>query len=820
MKKWIVMLSMVALSTWAQEATVKVTVSEPGKAISPDLFGIFFEDINYAADGGLYAELIQNRSFEYSDARVRHWHALTAWDLIKRYGGEGAVRVGDSGPLHPNNPHYAILTIDQAGSGVGLLNAGFDGITLNAGENYNVSLFARVASGSPEPLVVRLEGRNGALLGEAEFSGLTKDWAQYKATIKSVPGAGDARLVVLASGEGELHLDVISLFPDKTFRNRPNGLRADLAQVIADLKPKFMRFPGGCLVHGYGLDNMYRWKDTVGPIEERKEQFNIWHYHQTMGLGYFEYFQFCEDIGAKPIPVVPAGVCCQNFHRGQQGLPMAEMPDYVQEVIDLVEYANGPATSTWGAKRADAGHPEPFNLEYIGVGNEDKQTPEFRERFKMIYDAMREKHPEITIIGTVGPAPSGGDFDEGWKFANELNIPMVDEHYYLGPGVFLAMLNRYDDYDRDKSKVYLGEYAAHDRDRRNTLRSALAEAAYMTSLERNGDIVPFASYAPMLGKEHHTQWNPNLIYFNNTEILRTANYYAQQLFSVNEGDYYLPTKVELELESWTVNGIMLGAWDTQAQFDDVMLVNQTGTLIEESFDEALPKDWMPLSGRWEAVDGVYCQTSSESPALSRLAFTDDQSGYVLTLRAKKSSGAEGFLIGFGAIDADNYFWWNIGGWRNTRHCIEVAHNGNRSSIGVQTEGHVESNRWYDIKIEVTGERVTCWLDGELIHDFAEDGDPRISSAAASCVRDSGTGDIIFKLVNVSDEAQKTHVDLSGVGDIRTEARKTVLCGDPNAYNTFQSPRNIVPSESDFSVSENFSYEAPPNSLTVIRMKAR
>lgn len=313
-----------------------------------------------------------------------------------------------------------------------------------------------------------------------------------------------------------------------------------------------MRFPGGCLVHGDGLGNMYRWKNTIGPIEQRVEQRNIWNYHQSMGLGYFEYFQFCEDIGAKPLPVVPAAVSCQNSGgtwriggTGQRGLPLSEMQDYIQEVLDLIEYANGPVTSTWGAKRAEAGHPKPFNLEYIGIGNEDKQTPEFRERFKMIYDVVKAKYPKITIIGTVGPAPDGDDFEQGWKFANENKVEMVDEHYYKEPNWFLENLTRYDAYDRKASAIYLGEYAAHDVKRKNTLRSALAEAAYMTSLERNGDVVSMASYAPLLAKAGNTQWSPDLIYFNNTEVKPSVNYYVQQLYGQNAGDEYLTTKVIL-----------------------------------------------------------------------------------------------------------------------------------------------------------------------------------------------------------------------------------------------------------------------------------
>jgi alpha-N-arabinofuranosidase len=555
--KWIAMAAIVTplLSHPAQAenivlaapAIVTVQAGQP-KYISPDLFGIFFEDLNYAADGGLYAELVQNRSFEYSAADSKNWNSLTAWELVQN-DGTGSVVVETNSPLNAGNPHYAVLTVENGGNGVGLRNAGFDGIVVKVGEKYDVALFAREISGQPAPIIVRLESKAGTNYGEVVIPKMTRDWARYTGTIKATGSDSAARLVVLAKNSGALALDEISLFPRKTFHGRANGLRPDLAQVIADLHPKFMRFPGGCLAHGDGLDNMYRWKDTIGPVEQRKGQPNIWRYHQSVGLGYFEYFQFCEDIGAKPLPVVAAGVCCQNsgylithkYGIGQKGLPMELMPAYVQDVLDLIEWANGPVTSTWGAKRAAAGHPKPFNLEYLGVGNEDAQTDVFRERFKMIYDAVKAKHPEITVIGTVGPDPAGSDYDAGWKFANEQHLEMVDEHGYKPPQWFWENLERFDAYDRTKPKVYLGEYAAHETDRANTLRSALAEAAYMTALERNGDIVRLASYAPLLANERHTQWRPDMIYFNNTNIVRTVNYYVQQLFGQNQGEVYLPT---------------------------------------------------------------------------------------------------------------------------------------------------------------------------------------------------------------------------------------------------------------------------------------
>jgi len=520
-----------------------------GKKISSDLFGLFFEDINYSADGGLYAELVQNRSFEYNPTERSEWNPFSYWEYISPGFSYGRVSVETSAPVHPNNPHYVVLDVEHVGkevkfvgiSGVGLKNSGFDGMVVKEKDQYNFSMFVSQLSKNPISFSISLRTPKGKVLAESKITTSSGEWTKYTASLIPTQSCDTASLFILATTEGKFAIDVVSLFPEKTFKNRPNGLRADLAQMLADMKPGFIRFPGGCLVHGDGLGNMYRWENTIGPIEQRKEQRNIWGYHQTAGLGYFEFFQFCEDIGAKPLPVLPAAVSCQNSGgtwriggTGQKAVPMDEMKDYIQEVLDLIEWANGPVTSVWGARRAAAGHPASFNLQYVGIGNEDKMTPEFEQRFKMIFDAVKDKHPEITVVGTVGPAPDGEDFTKGWKIANDQKVPVVDEHYYTSPEWFISNQKRYNAYPRNATQVYLGEYASWG----NKLRNAIAEAVYMTSLERNGDVVRMASYAPLLAKKNFTQWKIDMIFFDNTVICPTPNYYVQKMFSANQGDYY------------------------------------------------------------------------------------------------------------------------------------------------------------------------------------------------------------------------------------------------------------------------------------------
>lgn len=562
--------------------TLQLAAQPSGKPISENLVGIFFEDLNYAADGGLYAEMVQNRSFEYTPSDVNwgknphnNWYYFTSWGLVRDHAAIAAISLETNNPVHPNNPHYLVFNaLTRGKKGVGLRNEGYDGMVIRKGEEYDFSVFLRLMSEKVIPVKIQLTDEKKQVLAEAEITARSKDWHKYTAVLTSTADADTASLVILFQQEGKIAVDMVSLFPKNTFKNRPNGLRKDLAQAIADLNPSFMRFPGGCLAHGDGLDNIYNWKRTIGPVEQRLEDKNIWNYRQSFGLGYFEYFQFCEDIGAMPVPVVAAGVSCQNSARtkgtGQECIPMEQMKGYIQDILDLIEYANGPATSTWGKKRAEAGHPEPFKLEYIGIGNEDKITPGFQERFKMICKAVQAKYPEIKLIGTSGPFDAGEDFELGWKAAREQNVALVDEHYYKDAGWFFSNLKRYDSYPRTGPKVYLGEYASWG----NHWHNALAEAAYMTGLERNGDVVEFASYAPLLGRIGHTQWNPDLIYFDGKGVYLTVNYYVQKLFSVNRGNRYFDQVVTHENKE---NNVLASSCVQDSKTGDVVLkfVNPT-----------------------------------------------------------------------------------------------------------------------------------------------------------------------------------------------------------------------------------------------------
>ncbi len=564
MTKRTTLTALLAAATLGLSAQKPMVAPAGGKAISDELIGIFFEDISSSADGGLYAELVQNGSFEYTPTERDGWGPATAWKIIRPGHSLGNLEICKTDGLHPNNPTYMRLHVERVREyydyrgwkGYGLENAGFDGISVKGGQSYGFSAFMRNIGAAKQVRVALVVpqgwGKDPKLLAETTIDVSAADWQQYEASLTPSESAANAALQMLVLNTGDIDVDAVSLMPADTYKG--HGLRRDLAEALADLKPKFMRFPGGCVVHGGGdgFWNTYRWKNTIGPRHQRKPLKNTWGYHQSMGLGYYEYFQMCEDMGMEPLPILPCGVSCQGANGGwsmkeqaQDVLPMSEMDEWVSEALDLIEWANGdPATSKWAKMRADAGHPAPFGLKYLGLGNEERISPEFEERFAYIYERVTKAHPEIVIVGTAGPGSHKGnpDYENGWRCAERLGVPILDEHYYE-PREYFLKSRQYDSYPRDrKTKVYLGEYASKDK----KLIDALAEGLYLLHVERNGDVVCMTSYAPLFARKGATNWNPDLIYFDNERPYLTCSYYVQQLFGLSSGQYYYGDCVRFE----------------------------------------------------------------------------------------------------------------------------------------------------------------------------------------------------------------------------------------------------------------------------------
>lgn len=527
-----------------KETPVVVDVDHPAAEIQPTMWGIFFEDINFAADGGLYAELIKNRSFEFIKP-------LMGWNIVKKDASEGLL-VLSRGNQDVANPRFIRVSRQVADGRFGLENEGFRGMGIKKGVVYHFSLYARNASPGRFPLRVELQRPDGSMIASVNLAAEGQEWKRYSADMTAGATEPKAKLTVWFEGEGSLDLDMVSLFPGDTWRNHPGGLRSDLVQLLADLKPGFIRFPGGCIVEGYELASRYQWKNTIGDIRERKTMINRWNtefkhrltpdYFQSFGLGFYEYFLLAEELGAEPLPILNCGMACQ--YNSAELAPMDQLEPYIQDAIDLVEFANGPAGSPWGKIRAGMGHPAPFNLKMIGIGNEQWGAQYF-ERYQVFANRLKEKIPGIRLVSGAGPSPSGKFFDYAVKELTRLNAQIVDEHYYASPDWFLKNAARYDTYPRNGYRIFAGEYAAHPKtdgtaEKQSLWKSALAEAAFMTGLERNAEVVNLCSYAPLFAHLDAWQWAPNLIWFDNLRSFGTTSYYVQKLFSTNRGTNVLP----------------------------------------------------------------------------------------------------------------------------------------------------------------------------------------------------------------------------------------------------------------------------------------
>jgi alpha-L-arabinofuranosidase len=624
------------LAVFAQTAppedAILVQASRPGADIAPTMFGVFFEDINFAADGGLYPERVKNRSFEFAEP-------LAAWS--RGWQGDGELTIRTDRPLNESNPHYLRVRVHAPGKGFAVSNAGFRGMGIQAGAEYAVSAYARSVGEGPRSVRVSLTDERGAALGEASLGSFGTEWRRHEATIKASATTARAQFRLLVDQPGDVDLDMVSLFPRETWNNRPNGLRRDLVRLLADLEPGFIRFPGGCIVEGRRLELRYQWKKTVGDVAERRVLINRWadendriapDYYQSFGLGFFEYFQLAEDVGASPLPILNCGMACQ-FNSGEMA-ELDQLDEYIQDALDLVEFANGPASSRWGGLRARMGHPAPFGLKMIGIGNEQWGV-RYIDRYRRFASALKARYPEIQLVSSAGPSSAGEMFDYLWGRLRELKADIVDEHYYMPPSWFLANATRYDRYDRSGPKVFAGEYAAHTAGvgrpgNRNNWQGALAEAAFLTGLERNADIVRMGSYAPLFAHVDAWQWAPNLIWFDNLRSFGTPSYQVQRVFSNNRGTKVLPITINGATPAESGGLYASAALDERTNEIVVKVVNTAASVraARLSLDGAAPRGTGRLI-RLRAPD-LQAENSLDEP--NRVAPVESQVGLEGTLR--------------------------------------------------------------------------------------------------------------------------------------------------------------------------------------------
>lgn len=774
-----------------QQAAIDVQVDRPGVAISPTLWGIFFEEINLAGDGGLYAELVRNRSLEEAEDPKQ-------WTLISGGSAQGEIAVDTDKPMSPKNPRSLRVRVSGGEGFVGAANEGYFGIPVAKDAAYALSLAARAGAGFSGALVARLESADGAhVYAQQRLEGIGPEWKTFRATLTPSTTDPHAKLVVGTSQKGTVWLDMISLFPQQTWKGRPGGLRPDLAEMLSGLKPAFVRFPGGCWVEGDVLQWASRWKRTLGDPADRWTQWNLWQYHSTNGLGYHEYLVLCEDLGAEPLFVINCGMSHKEV------VPLDQMAEWVQDALDAIEYANGPADSPMGALRAAAGHPEPFNMKYIEIGNENGGTP-YQERYPLFHDAIRARYPKMTLIADVPTERRPAD--------------VIDEHYYSNPQFFLSNAAKYDSYDRKGPKIYVGEYAVTQDCGAGNLRGALAEAAFMTGMERNSDVVVMASYAPLFANVRYKRWNPNLINFDGTRVFGTPSYYVQQLFAQNRGDVVLPSeirRVDPETAQRYPGAVGVGTWATQAEYKDLRVTQGDRVLAACDFAKGT-EGWQLGTGQWKAEEGCLAQAATGTDC--RAVTGDSQwSDYTYTLKARKTGGDEGFLILFQVRDQNNWLWWNLGGWGNQRHAIEQCVGGSKSQLGPSVPGAIETGRWYDIRIETSAAAIRCYLDGKLVHEVRHGAMQRLHAAAS---RDRATGEVILKVVNAGDRVVETDVNLAGVKKVAAEGKAFVLTsGSDSDENTLEAPTRVATREMPLAAGTRFRHAFPAHSLTVLRVPA-
>lgn len=762
-------------------AKITINVNEKGPKISPSLYGIFFEEINRAGDGGIYAEMLENRSFEDDKSKIAAWQSI----------GAGQISLDSEKPINSRN--QTSLRIDMADDGGGVANSGFSGVGLaiENGKKYNLSLYVRGSKEFSGPVFAKLESRSGQVLGQTKIEKIGAEWKKYELTLKATGSSQTARLVLQAQSKGSVWFDMVSLFPNETWKS--HGMRGDLAKMIENMKPSFVRFPGGCFVEGNKIENAVRWKQTIGDPDQRKGSWCIWGYQTTGGFGLHEFLQWCEDLDAEAMYVINCGMA----HEDQ--VPMDKMDEYVQDALDLIEYAKGPTTSKWGAKRAAAGHPKAFNLKYLEIGNENG-GPLYNERYTLFHDAIKARYPEMKLISCV----PGGD----------RALDIVDEHYYDNPKFFMQRAHMYDDYDRNGPKVYVGEYAVTLECGGGNLIAALGEAAFMTGIEANSDHVIMASYAPLFVNPSMKRWNPDAIVFDQGRCYGTPSYHVQAMFAQNVGDVICPVEIQAPLMD-TANpkgGISLGTWNTQAEFKDIKVTSANKTLFESDFSKG-SGDFRFHGGSWEAVEGLLRQSGNGAGEMAAIGDASWGGDYTVSLKARKIGGNEGFLIGFQLPNDTDKHWLNLGGWGNEYHSLEGFGPNKRIS------GKIETNRWYDIRIELNNGQVSCYLDGEKI--IYQDGQPVKSLFAV--VSKTGDGkELILKIVNPSERSITTDIKINGVNNINPKANGWILTSGSMAdENTFERPDNVVPKEMEITnASTGFVHTFPARSLTILRLKLK
>lgn len=833
-----VFLSM-GIAAFAQDASIRIDLSKRGTTVSPNLYGIFFEEISHAGDGGLYAELVQNRGFEehvlpssmtydnnraiaidspnYEHRNNRKWSI--PWNLEeKKYQG-WAVKSNlcsvkhevkeVSAPLHKNTPNAMQIIISnvQNNGKAQLINTGYWGMGIKQGEKYDLRFYVKSADYKGNITARIVDAENGKEYGSTSFSKVSiADWTEYTAAITSTGTSAKGELILEFDAEGTILVDYVSLFPRHTFKGRKNGQRKDLALMLQNLHPKFMRWPGGCIVEGATYENRVKWKETLGDPMTRRGEWDLWGYRATWGMGYHEFLQFCEDLNMDGMFVDNAGMSCSvrngDFTSTNEGLDAC-----IQDFRDAIEYALGdPAKNKWAKMRADAGHPKPFPLKYVEIGNENV-GPEYVKHFNYIYKVLKAEYPQITFINTLGHTDPllqqiPGDY-------------MVDPHWYRDPNFFFNNNNLFDSASREHD-IYVGEYACNSGVGGGNLLAAISEAAFILGMERNSDVVKMTSYAPLFENVNKKDWPCNLIHFNSNQTYGRASYYVQQMAAENRPTYNVfvsETAKAGKPEPFKAGTIGLGSYATQVEYKNIQI-----TLPGQKAAKRYPvSKFEQKRGEWKVTGDVIAQTSNQQLTVATLPnFSSDS--YTLTLKARKTGGNEGFFIYYGLDErGQNGYAVNIAGWNNRTTAVQPVRRGRANDVVSKQVAHsIENNKWYDIKVVVTPESAVLYVDGKEITTAKPAAQTRQFCQTGY---DEQTGELVIKVVNGTEQPYTREFDIEGAQRIEPRGRVITLSGNPNDENTFDDPTRLSPKSAMYGeFSNHFKYEFAPMSFTILRIR--
>ena len=814
------------------QAEITIDVAQHGADIPSSMYGIFFEEINHAGDGGLYAELVQNRGFEDTSVpegyRVKdgklyppanscnhltcakphpdmcyRWptEEIPAWSLTQLEGEGASMKLTTEYPLNSATPTALKVTLPAEGR-VAIGNTGFWGMNIEEGKDYYLRLYTSNGKRFDGKAVIRLVGEDGQELCNCPLAiDMAKAWSDYTGHLTATGSDSRAHLVIELEGKGTLLLDYVSLFPFETFRNCANGLRKDIAETLEAMRPAFVRWPGGCVVEGITLSNRIKWKETIGDPVTRPGVYDTWGYRTTMGFGYHEFLQFCEDIGAGGMFVCNVGLGCQG--RVGDACKEDEVDSFIEDVLDAIDYALGDGTTEWSRKRVENGHPAPFPLKYVEIGNEN-WGPVYEKRYDKFYKAIKEKYPQLKLISTLGL---------GGQHRHE-RVDMIDPHWYVSPEFFFASDKLFDQQERGDYEIYIGEYAVNQNVGGGNLLGALAEAAFLTGVERNSDLVKMASYAPLFENVNDRVWPTNLIWFDSYRVMGRSSYQVQKMYAENRPSFNVATSFEQPVIPVGVKGqIAVGGWNTDNEYKDLKVTLADGRTVEADMSQG----WTPQEGTWNAEGGTL---KGSGPGVMRWnlwsvpeAFGDCS----ISLKARKIAGAEGFLIYFGMHDGKNGYVLNIGGWGNQTTAFQRINGNDMPQIPNNISQYVEEGRWYDIRIDIKDGKFTYSLDGKQMLETAIENIQRYVVSGY----DENTGELIVKFVNATKEPFSTSVNLQNVTSVKRKGKVvTLTSADPKDENTLDDPKRVFPRESTFNkFSGQFDYTFEPWSFTVLRIKA-